>query len=68
MGNERVTLQGLQVMEVTELGVRVKGLVPGATGARLEVRKRHEFNQKIWQLKKRHNKTSKKIIEHHSSV
>lgn len=40
MGNERVTLQGLQVMEVTELGVRVKGLVPGATGALLEVRKK----------------------------
>lgn len=40
MGNERTTVQGLIVVEVKEDGVRVKGLVPGAQGALLEVRKK----------------------------
>lgn len=44
MGNMRVTVQGLQVMEVSDMGLRVKGLVPGAKGGILEVRKGNQFN------------------------
>jgi large subunit ribosomal protein L3 len=38
MGNDRVTLQGLEVVEVKEDGLFVKGLVPGHKGSLLEVR------------------------------
>lgn len=38
-GNDRVTLKGLMVMEVSDTGLKVKGLVPGAKGALIEIRK-----------------------------
>lgn len=38
MGGERVTLRNLQVIEVTEEGMKVKGLVPGAKNGLLEIR------------------------------
>ncbi|MBI5127574.1 50S ribosomal protein L3 [Candidatus Roizmanbacteria bacterium] len=38
MGNDRVTMKGLEVIEVKEDGLIVKGLVPGYKGGLLEVR------------------------------
>src|SRR3990170_1294058 len=38
MGGERVTIKKLQVVEVKDDGLMVKGLVPGAKGSLLEVR------------------------------
>ncbi|MBI4009033.1 50S ribosomal protein L3 [Candidatus Roizmanbacteria bacterium] len=38
MGNRRVTVKGLQVIDVKDDGINVKGLVPGAKGGLLEVR------------------------------
>lgn len=38
MGNDRVTVKGLKVVEVKEDGIIVTGLVPGFTGGLLEVR------------------------------
>lgn len=38
MGNDRVTLRNLEVIEVKEDGLLVKGLVPGARNGLLEVR------------------------------
>jgi large subunit ribosomal protein L3 len=39
MGNERITVQGLQVIEVSPKGILVKGVVPGTVTGLLEVRK-----------------------------
>ena len=39
MGNETVTIKGLSVMEVTETGLVLKGLVPGAIGGLVRVRR-----------------------------
>lgn len=38
MGQDRVTVKNLQVLEVTDGGLLIKGLVPGATTGLLEVR------------------------------
>ncbi len=38
MGGERVTIKNLEVVEVKENGIVIKGLVPGAKGGLLEVR------------------------------
>lgn len=38
MGNDRVTLKGLEVIELKDNGVLVKGLIPGALGGLIEVR------------------------------
>lgn len=40
MGGDRVTLKKLSVVEVKDDGILVKGLVPGAIGGLLEVRKK----------------------------
>lgn len=39
MGNDRVTVFGLEVLEINDKGIRITGLVPGATEGLLEVRK-----------------------------
>jgi ribosomal protein L3 len=39
MGNETVTIKGLSVMETTETGVVLKGLVPGAIGGLVRVKR-----------------------------
>ena len=39
MGNERITVQGLRVIEVSPKGILVKGVVPGTVTGLLEVRK-----------------------------
>lgn len=39
MGGDRVTVAGLQVVEVTDTGLVIKGLVPGRRNGLLEVRK-----------------------------
>ncbi len=39
MGNQTVTLQNLEIVEVTPTGVTVKGLVPGVRGAMLFIKK-----------------------------
>ncbi|MCL4363675.1 50S ribosomal protein L3, partial [Patescibacteria group bacterium] len=38
MGNDRVTVKGLEVVDVIDGGIVVKGLVPGHNGNLLEVR------------------------------
>ncbi len=38
MGSDRITMSGLQIVDITEEGIRIKGLVPGASGGLLEVR------------------------------
>lgn len=38
MGGERVTIKNLEVIEVKENGLLIKGLVPGAKGGLLEIR------------------------------
>lgn len=38
MGGERVTIKNLEVVEVKENGLLIKGLVPGAKGGLLEIR------------------------------
>ncbi len=38
MGNDRVTIKNIEVIEVTEKGILVKGLVAGAKGGLLEIR------------------------------
>ena len=38
MGNDRVTVFGLPVMNIDEKGMTVKGLIPGAIGGLVEVR------------------------------
>jgi len=38
MGGERVTVKNLEVVEVNEKGIVIKGLVPGAKGGLLEIR------------------------------
>lgn len=38
MGSDRVTMSGMEVVEVKEDGITIKGLVPGATGGLLEVK------------------------------
>jgi len=38
MGNDRVTIKNLEVIEVKENGILIKGLVAGAKGGLLEVR------------------------------
>ncbi len=39
MGNDTVTISGLSVMEITETGILLKGLVPGAMGGLVRVRR-----------------------------
>ena len=38
MGGERVTIKNLEVIEVKENGLVIKGLIPGAKGGLIEVR------------------------------
>jgi len=38
MGGERVTLRNLPIIEITDDGIKVKGLVPGARNGLLEIR------------------------------
>ena len=38
MGGERVTVKKLQVVDIKEDGLIIKGLVPGARGGLLEIR------------------------------
>jgi large subunit ribosomal protein L3 len=37
MGNDRITIKNLEVVEVKENGILIKGLVPGAKGGLLEI-------------------------------
>lgn len=39
MGNETVTIKGLSVMEITETGLVLKGLVPGAIGGLVRMKR-----------------------------
>ncbi len=39
MGNDTVTIKGLSVIEVTETGLVLKGLVPGAVGGLVRIRR-----------------------------
>lgn len=39
MGNDTVTIKGLKVVEVTETGLVLQGLVPGANGGLVRVRR-----------------------------
>ena len=39
MGGNRVTIKNLEIIEVREDGLIVKGLVPGAKGGLLEIKK-----------------------------
>ena len=39
MGNETITIKGLSVMEITETGLVIKGLVPGAIGGLVRIRR-----------------------------
>ncbi len=39
MGGERVTIKKLEVVEVKPEGLIVEGLIPGAIGGLLEIRK-----------------------------
>lgn len=39
MGNDRISVNGLEVLEITDKGIRIKGLVPGTVTGLLEVRK-----------------------------
>ncbi|MBI5123006.1 50S ribosomal protein L3 [Candidatus Roizmanbacteria bacterium] len=45
MGGDRVTIKNIEVIEVKENGLVIKGLVPGAKGGLLEVRSRGLINQ-----------------------
>jgi len=40
MGGERVTVKGLEVIDVKDIGLTIKGLVPGAEGGLLEIVKK----------------------------
>ena len=39
MGGNRVTVKKLKIMEIKDDGIVVKGLVPGAKGGLLEIKK-----------------------------
>lgn len=38
MGNDRVTIKNIEIVEVKENGILIKGLVAGAKGGLLEIR------------------------------
>jgi len=40
MGGERVTIKGLEVIDVKDIGLTIKGLVPGSEGGLLEIIKK----------------------------
>jgi ribosomal protein L3 len=41
MGGDRITVKGLEVVEVRDDGMTIKGLVPGAKGGLLEIKSQY---------------------------